>query len=264
MDRNTYGSTVSYKLTRGSLMQGRTLSIKPRRQRLMLMLVYLTLVGVTFPSGNPVSAQTTTAFTTSTPFNIPAYNATFFFAQDGTYTQATLENDTWVFKGLSFSNAVTLNSFNASAHDCNVTLYFSGIFRGYLRAQDSGLLQYNVTGPGLQRFNFGLSPNFAANPKYRDLMVRFDSAFFTNSSEVVRMGDGWQLAADGTVTVMGAVTGASIFYVDYSNMYSDTSLPFYVQHWVTIAAVALMLTVAAVGVALRLRFSKAKPAEASR
>lgn len=238
------------------------MSIKPRKQRLMLVLVCLALVGVTFASGNFASAQNATTFTTSTPFGISAYNATVFFAQDGAYTQAALENDTWVFKGLSISNGVSLNSFNVSAHDCNVTLYFSGIFRGYLRAQDSGLLQYNVTGPGLQRFNFGLSPNFVANPKYRDLMMRFDSAFFTNSSEVVRMGDGWQLAADGTITVTGAVTGASIFYVDYSNKYSDTSLPFYVQHWVTIAAVALMLTVAAVGVALRFRFSKAKPAEA--
>lgn len=240
------------------------MSIKPRRQSLMLVLVCLAVIGVTFPTGNLVSAQTATAFTTSTPFSIPSYNATVFFAQDGAYTQAVLENDTWVFKGLRFSNSVSLNLFNVSACDCNVTLYFSGIFRGYLRAQDSGLLQYNVTGPGIQRFNFDLSPNFAANPKYRDLMVRFSSEFFTNSSEVVRMGDGWQLAADGTITVTGAVTGASIFYVDYSNMYNDTSLPFYVQHWVTISAVGLVLVIVAVGVVLRFRFSKAKPEVAPR
>jgi hypothetical protein len=228
----------------------------------MLILACLALTVTALPAGNIAFAQTTTAFDTATHFSIPAYNATVFFAQDGTYSQAALVNDTWAFKGLVLSNSVSINSFNASAHDCNVTLYFSGIFRGYLQAQDSGLLQYNVTGPGLQRFNFGLSPNFAANPKYRDLMVRFSSEFFTNSSEVAHMGEGWQLAPDGTITVTGAVTGASIFYVDYSNMYNDTTQPFYVQHWVTITAIAAMLAVAAVGLFLRFRFQKIKPSEA--
>jgi hypothetical protein len=143
-----------------------------------------------------------------------------------------------------------------------VTLYFSGIFRGYLKAQDSGLLQYNVTGSGVQRFNFGLSPNFAANPKYRDLMVRFSSEFFTNSSEVARMGEGWMLASDGTVKVTGAVSGASIMYVDYSNMYNDTTQPFYVQHAVTLVAVGVMLAVVAIGFVLRLRLRKSKHVEA--
>jgi hypothetical protein len=243
-------------------MRGRTVSIPSRRLSLTLILVCLTLIGTISSTCTITSAQTSTAFTTDTPFSIPAYNATVFFVQGGTYDQASLLNDTWFFKGLSFSDTVTLKSFSVSAHDCNVTLYFSGIFRGYLRAQDSGLLQYNVTGPGVQRFNFGLSLNFAANQKYRDLMVRFSSEFFTNSSEVARMGEGWQLASDGTITVMGAVTGASIFYVDYSNMYNDTTQPFYVQHAVTLGAVAVMLAIAVVGVVLRFRLHKSKPAEA--
>jgi hypothetical protein len=236
-------------------------STTPRRLSLTLILVCLALIALTVSTCTTVSAQTTTAFTAATPFSITAYNATVFFVQDGAYTQAVLENDTWVFKGLCFADTVSIDSFNVSAHDCNVTLYFSGIFRGYLRAQDSGLLQYNVTGAGDQGFNFGLSPNFAANPKYRDLMVRFSSEFFTNSSEVARMGEGWQLAPDGTVTVTGAVTGASIFYVDYSNMYNDTTQPFYVQHAVTLAAVGAMLAVVAVGAVLRFQLHKSKPLE---
>lgn len=239
------------------------MSITPRRCSLILIFSCLALTAA-IPAGNIASAQTSTAFTAATPFSIPACNSTLFFALDGTYSQAVLVNGTWVFKGLSFSNSVSLNSFNVSAHDCNVTLYFSGIFRGYLQAQDSGLLQYNTTGSGMQRFNFGLSPNFAANPKYRDLMVRFSSEFFTNSSEVARMGEGWQLSPDGTITVTGVVNGASIFYVDYSNMYNDTSQPFYVQHAVTLAAVGAMLAVVAVGVVLRFRLYKSKPAEAPR
>lgn len=230
--------------------------IKPRRQRLLLTLACLALISAICPACNFVSAQTSNAFTAATPFSIPACNATVYFALDGTYNEAALENGTWVFKGLTFSDGVTINSFNVSACDCNVTLYFSGIFRGYLKAQDSGLLQYNVTGVGVQRFNFGLSPNFAANPQYRDLMVRFSSEFFTNSSEVARMGEGWQLAPDGTVTVTGAVTGASIMYVDYSNMYNDTTQPFYVQHAVTLAAVGVVLAIVAVGLVLRFRAKK--------
>jgi hypothetical protein len=202
------------------------------------------------------SARAATAFTVDTAFSIPAFNATVFFELDGTYTQATLQNDTWTFKGLMFSNSVSLSSFSVSAQNCNVTLYFSGLFRGYLRAGEAGLLQYNVTGAGVQRFNFGLSPSFATDVRYRDLMVRFSSEFFTNSSEVVNEGEGWRLSSDGSVTVTSAVTGASIMYVDYSQMYNDSTKPFYVQHSVTIVAVALVLLLVAVGLALRFRSKK--------
>jgi hypothetical protein len=239
-------------------------SVNKRKLGVILVLACLALIGTACTTGNNASAQTPTPFTTTKPFSIPQNNSTIYFALDGTYTQATLENDTWVFTGLAFSNSVTLNAFNVSAQDSNVTLYFSVIFRGYLQAQDSGLLQYNTTGSGVQHFNFGLSPNFAANPKYRDLMVSFSSEFFTNSSEVVRMGEGWQIAPDGTITVTGAVTGASIFYVDYSNMYNDSTQPFYVQHAITLGAVALMLAIVAIGVVLRFRLHKSKPAEAPR
>lgn len=238
--------------------------MKPPRPRIILTLVCLVLMGGACQAGVYVSAQTTTPFTASTPFSIPACNATIYFAIDGSYSQAALENDTWVFSGLVFINSVTLNSFNVSAQDCNVTLYFSELFRGYLRGQEAGLLQYNLTGPGIQRFNFGLSPSFTANPRYRDLMVRFSSEFFTNSSEVARLGEGWQLASDGTVTVDGAVTGASIMYVDYSNMYKDTSLPFYLQHSVTLTAVSLMFAVVVIGLVLRFKPGKKPRVEESR
>lgn len=234
--------------------------ITPQRHSLIPALLCLALIAASFTTGIFTSAQTLTAFNSSTPFSIPAYNATVYFALDGTYNEASLENDTWVFKGLCFSDTVTLKEFNVSAHDCNVTLYFSGLFRGYLKAQDSGLLQYNVTGTGLQRFNFGLSPSFAINQKYRDLMVRFSSEFFTNSSEVARQGEGWQLAADGTVTVTGASTGASIRYVDYSNI-NNTSLPFYLQHWVTITAVTLMLAIVAAGLLIRFKLHRSSRPE---
>lgn len=229
------------------------MSIWQRRLSLILIISCLVLTGTTLQKNNSVGAQNVTPFTPKIPFNIPAYNATIYFALDGTYNEAELQNDTWVFKGLNFSNSVSLNSFKASAQNCNVTLYFSGIFRGYLKAQESGLLQYNVSGCGVQRFNFGLSPSFGVNRQYRDLMVRFSSEFFTNSSEVANEGEGWQLATDGTLTVTEATTGASIMYVDYSNIYDNSTLPLYLRHSVTIVAVALMLTLVAISLALRFR-----------
>lgn len=234
------------------------MSFLPWGPGLLIVLVCLALVGTAFYSVS--SAQAVTPFTPDAAFSIPAYNATVFFALDGSYTQATLQNDTWTFNDLTFSNSVSLSSFSVSAQNCNVTLYFSGLFQGYLRVGEAGLLQYNVTGAGVQRFNFGLSPSFATDVRYRDLMVRFSSEFFTNSSEVVQESEGWQLSSDGSVTVTGAVTGASIMYVDYSQMYADSTQPFYVQHSVTIAAVALVLLLVAVGLALR--FRSKKPVEA--
>ncbi|MGE5555535.1 MAG: hypothetical protein ACM3UY_04635 [Methanocella sp.] len=237
------------------------MTIEQRKLGITLIAACLVLIGITLLINNQVYAQESISFSSQTPFNIPSYNATIFFAQDGTCNQATFENDTWVFRGLCFSNSVALDSFKVSARDCNVTVYFSGIFRGYLKAQESGLMQYNVTGAGEQQFNFGLSPNFGVNQKYRDLRVRFSSEFFTNSSEVVREGEGWQLGEDGTITVTGAVTGASILYADYSNIYGAASLPFYMRHSVTLAAVSAMLVLVAIGVALRFREGKIKRLE---
>ena len=239
------------------------MSAKLLRPSLMLILFCLILIGTTFTINNTALAETTT-FTSETQFQIPNYNATVFFTEDGTYSQAVLDNDTWAFKELTLSNSVYLNVFNVSAQDCNITIYFSSIFRGYLRAQDSGLLQYNVTGHGIQRFNFGLSPSFGTNIKYRDLFVRFSTEFFTNNTDVVHPGEEWQLATDGTVTVRGATTGVSIRYVDYTNQYNDTTLPFYMQHWVAITAVSLFLAMIVIGVVLRFKAQRTLQIEAKR
>lgn len=95
-------------------------------------------------------------------------------------------------------------------------------------------------------------------------MVKFNSDFFTNDSGVVPQGEGWGLAADGTVTVTGATTGASIMYVYYSKLYNETTLPFYLQHAITFVAITVLLAVVAVGVFLRFRVHKSKPSEAQR
>jgi hypothetical protein len=242
-------------------MCGRPVSVQLRRPSLMLILFCLALIGTTFSINNSAIAETTT-FTSETPFRIPNYNSTLFFTENGTYSQAILDNDTWVFKGLTLSNSVHLSIFNVSAQNCNITIYFSGLFRGYLRAQDSGLLQYNVTGDGIQRFNFGLGHSFGTNIKYRDLFVRFSSEFFTNNTDVIHPGEGWDLATDGTITVRGATTGVSIMYVDFTNQYTDSTLPFYMQHWVTITAVSLFLAMIAIGVVLRFKTQKTLQMEA--
>lgn len=231
------------------------MSLKLKKFRILL-LSYLIFMGTVFLN-DPVFVGASGSFTSQTSFAIPDCNATIFFVIEGTYGRAVLENNTWVFTDLTFSNSVYLKAFQVSAKDCNLSIYFSELFRGYLKNQDSGLIQYNVSGAGVQQFNFGLSPSFGLNPKYRDLMVRFSSEFFINST-VVNEGEGWQIQSDGTITITGAISGASILYIDFSNQYVDSTLPFYAQHSVTIGAVILLVSIIVVGGVLRFRLQKIK------
>ena len=80
-------------------------------------------------------AKTPTSFTHETPFSIPDYNSTIYFASNGSYTQAKLENNTWIFSNLQISNitasffgdqlpivSTPIESMRISAKNCTIRM----------------------------------------------------------------------------------------------------------------------------------------------
>ena len=197
-------------------------------------------------------AQTAASFTHDTPFSIPDCNGTIYFAVNGSYAQAKLENSTWVFSDLQLTNAPPVASLRVCTKNCNITII---TFSGFITSQNSGALRYNVTSPGIQTFNFGLSPAFSLNPKYHDLIVGIDSDL-TQNNNYNPEGSGWAFAEDGTITVTGATADAFIFYRDYSSQFVNDNLPFYQSHPVLIASLVLVAGAVLVGVAVKVKSAR--------
>jgi len=235
-------------------------------RKLSLALILCVAIVNTLPTNNLVKAQTTTSFSANTPFSIPEYNGTIYFSENGTYSSATLENNTWVFTDLRLSTLRTLKAFNVSIHDCNITLRAPNFFvvynitdyensrdyTGYLFTEISGMITYNVTGTGTQSFNFGLGPSFGLDYKYRDMMVLLDTDIFGSPSPE---GEGWKVARDVTIIITGATTSATITYANYSQTF-NADTPFYQRHSVTITALALVTIMAALSASITVKRRK--------
>ena len=197
-----------------------------------------------------VQAQNTTAFALYTPFVIPERNVTIYFGANGTYTDAQLTNNSWVFRNLQLTNSPLVPFLCVSTENCNVTI---SSFAGIITTQNSGAIHYNVTGAGTQTFNFGLNPAFAQNPKSHLITVRFNQSQYPDYHPE---GDGWTLSTDGTITVTHAVNDTYIFYRDFSSQLPDEPLPFYQNHLVLVVALASVAAIVLVGAVVRLKTSR--------
>ncbi len=192
-------------------------------------------------------AQNTIAFTPGSAFIIPERNGTIYFAANGTYSEAQLENNSWVFRNLQLTNSPSMAFLRVSTEKCNITL---SSFAGIITTQNSGAIHYNVTGAGTQTFNFGLNPAFAENPKSHLITVRFNQSQYPDYHP---QGDGWNLSTDGTITVSHAVNDTYIFYRDFSSQLPDEALPFYQNHLVLVVALASVAVLVLVGAVVKLK-----------
>jgi hypothetical protein len=117
-------------------------------------------------SNSFMAISTPMAFTPATQFPIPITNGSISFSQIGYYENATLVNDTWVFKQLQLdsqqtdllSSSTNVANLNVTAKDSNITLTS---FERLLTPNGSdinntgswltaGWLNYTVTGIGKQ------------------------------------------------------------------------------------------------------------------
>ncbi len=187
----------------------------------------------------PVNAQVDTLFTPADKFGILEYNSTISFATVGTYSRASLENETWNFVNLNLNNSQQPVDLKVSAQDCNVTIKECQVFNTATSNVTFGgvILLYTVVGQGNQTFNFGLDLKDGA------WSVSFNDNF-------VGENEGWSVSPDKTVTITDAkdTSNVTLAYFNFSGSFGgngdNSNQPFYQQHSVAIVtAVAVVTTI---------------------
>jgi hypothetical protein len=195
---------------------------------LLLVAVFL-VVFAFFGSLGFVQAQDVTYFTPQDVFEIPVVNGSIRFSVNGTYTAAVLENDTWVFNGLTLSGSRDGN-LTFSAKNCNVVIHS---FR-------SSSLRYTVEGVGEQVMNFGFNSSRPSHVSEWSVRNQ-DSVFFAE-------GKNWQLLPDDTVVVCGLLGTLTVMRYNYGYPVVDDR-PFYLQHSaIILTGVAVVVTVTAASI----------------
>jgi len=185
-------------------------------------------------------AQTDITFNSADKFSIPSYNGTISFAVNGTYSKATLENDTWTFTNLRLNRSQPLENFKISTQNSNVKVFSYLAFNTTLQ---SARLRYAVEGKGKQIFNFGL---VSQGGEWSGV----DWSVITGNNVFMAEGEGWTISNDGTLVVTGAAGNVSIVHWGFfENSLPSSNLPFYQQHSVAIitaVAVAVAVVIAVV------------------
>ena len=196
-------------------------------------------------------AQTSKAFEPTTKFSVPNYNGTINFAVNGTYYNATFQNNIWTFTDLQLEGSQLFKNFSVSAQDCNITIF---IFQRLNPVFSSGaILVYGVEGKGNQVLNLGFGPERSGFSSSVDWSVILKDNTFAAP------GEGWSISHDGTMNISGANGNVTVLYWGFlANAGQSSNLPFYEQHSVAIfAAVAVAATVM-VTVAIKVNIRRSK------
>ncbi len=198
-------------------------------------LIIILILSYTCPS---TQAQNDISFTPTDQFVIPASNSTITFAFNGTFTQASLANNTWTFINLNLTYSQPLEKLEVSAQNSNVTIISYRPFNITFRA---ARLSYTVEGEGEQTFNIGLP---LAEGEWSVVL----------EGDFKGEGDGWHVAPDATVTITDAKSDVTIWYFGVPEDFdiaNDPNNPFYLNHSVAIATAAALAVTATIGFVIR-------------
>lgn len=183
-------------------------------------------------------AQNEINFTPADSFLIPNLNGKINFAYNGTFTKASLSNDTWNFDNLRLTNSNPLEKLEVSAQDSNITINsyrtFNTIFTGLL-------LSYKVEGHGKQTFNIGQPLTEG------EWSVLLEDDFMGE-------GDGWYTTPDATLTITDAESNVTIWYFGFPesfNVDKDSDKPVFSKHSVAIATTIALAITATFGFVIR-------------
>jgi hypothetical protein len=180
--------------------------------------------------------QTDVSFTPTDKFEIPASNGSITFAFNGTYTRASLANNTWTFVNLRLNYSQPLEKLEVSAQNSNVVIISYLKFNATLRGVR---LHYQIEGQGKQTFNIGVP------------LIKGEWSVLLED-DFKGEGDGWQVAPDATLTITDATSDVTIWYFGYpENFYVDVDTPFYLQHSVAIVTAIVLASTATIGLVIR-------------
>jgi hypothetical protein len=201
---------------------------------------------------NAAKGQLETSFTPADRFNLESLDGIISFGLNGTYSSATLANNTWIFENLSLNGSQPLNTLKVSTQNSSITI---NSYRAFSTATlNATFLRYVAQGKGQQTFNIGIAASewrWGVHPEW--------SVVVEHSSYTTWLGEGeeWTIRPDGTLTVTGVVGNVSISYFSFNRLIDSSSdLTFYEQHSVAIATIALATVVASIGVIIRLKTKK--------
>jgi len=182
------------------------MDIKKTIKLIMIATIFLLFL---FCSIYKVQATNELTLISNEKFEIPTQNGTIKFAANGTYEDAHLESDKWIFINLQFLDFPQQEKRNltVSAQNCDleITSYRSVTSNTTL---GSIRLRYAVVGQGTQSFNFGNIPEGGI------WNVVIDNVF-------VGQEDGWTVSAKTVVIVTSAESNSnvSIIYYTYPNSF---------------------------------------------
>jgi hypothetical protein len=209
----------------------------------------------------PIGAQeasTETAFTTDDVFSIPELNGNIKFGFNGTYTEATLENNAWRFRGLKLDNTQAVASFglrdvesleylSISAQDSNLTILGAVGFNYTWTAE---VLMYTAEGFGSQTVDLGLNDS-------KPTSVAEWSVVVDNGATFLAEGSGWKLLDDNIVRVSIGEGNITVMHFDFGDS-SMANLSFLMQHYVVILTGAVFVVVVLLSVGISVKTKKQK------
>ena len=175
----------------------------------------------------PVACQFEPSFTAEDVFEIPSKNCSIRFAANGSFDNAFMANNTWIFDGLYFDIDVYATqklNISVSATDCNLTLnpFFSFTRSSQGDSVTRIFFSYTVEGQGTQAVNLGF-----------DLQQGQIEAIL--DGEWIGLNHGWTRSSDGTVTVTAPVRNVTISYYGHPQSYLEEP-DLLEDHYVVIAS----------------------------
>ncbi len=230
--------------------------IMPTKTGTILIVILFTVALIYCNVNSPLQAQIAPIeFTQIDKFPIPGQNATINFAFNGTYTLATLQNDTWTFKNLQISHPQTALGFDLSdaqpvgdlkfsATNCNVTIWAYLTF--YFNLPVNSLMYY-VNGLGTQAVNLGL--NYTRSDPSEWSIITGDNVFLAADQ-------GWKLLPDNTLFLEGLSGNVTIAHFQLDTF--TGSAVFALQHFVSILTVIVLVGVVSFAVVIKVWVKKKK------
>lgn len=208
----------------------------------------LLIITALFFSFAIVESQYATLFYTTDRFNIPALNGSIRFAHNGSYSSATMENNTWSFNDLRFNNVrnnSALGNLQISVQNSNITIF------SFYASDNISLTRQNVRyfaeGAGSQVVYLGINKT----THYSEWWVTINAP----TSIFLAEGREWQLLPNNTVIVTGQTGNVSITHSNFGTL-EDSNLPFYQRHSITIIIGLLVAATITVASILRLKVKK--------
>jgi hypothetical protein len=209
--------------------------------------IAIIVIVLIFPWTCPnTQAQTDITFKPADKFSIPSNNDTISFAVNGTYSKATLENDTWTFMNLRLNGSQPLENFKISAQNSNVTIFS---YQAYNTTTfQIVLLRYLVEGQGEQILNLGLGSQEGG------LSASIEWSVIVGNNVFLAEGEGWSISHDGSMVVTGATGNVSIVHWGFfENGVPSSNLPFYQQHSVAIVITMVVAVTVIVAIVIKVK-----------